>query len=154
MTKIINISIDKLIGYELNNKTHNEKQINLLCNSIKEYWFNTPIIIDKDNIIIAGHWRLEASKKLWLKDVPCIIKDDLTEIQVKKYRLLDNKIAELAEDNEENIKLELQEINDFELAELYWIDLDIDQVDDYADGSEDDIPDVSENVIVEKWDIF
>jgi len=152
MTKIINIEVSKLIWYELNNKIHNEKQIDLLANSIKEYWFNTPIIISKNNIIIAGHWRLEASKKLWLETVPCIVKEDLTDIQIKKYRLLDNKIAELAEDNIENIKLELAEINDIDLNILYSIDLDLWYID--REAIEDDIPDVLTNIIVEKWDIF
>lgn len=118
--KIINKKVSDLIKYELNNKIHNENQINLIANSIKEFWFKNPIIIDKNNIIIAWHWRLEASQKLWLNDIPCIIADDLTDIQIKKYRLLDNKLAELAENNIENIKLELDELQDIELNELFF----------------------------------
>lgn len=126
MSKIIETSVESIIGYNLNNKIHNDKQIDLLANSIKEYWFNYPIIIDKTNIIIAGHWRLEAAKKLWMKKVPCIVKDNLTDLQIKKYRLLDNKIAELSEDNIINIELELTELDDEELSGLYDFSLEVD----------------------------
>lgn len=119
------IKIWDLISYEFNNKNHPERQINLLINSIKEFWFNTPLIIDKDKVIIAWHGRCEAAKKLWLEKVPCIIKDDLTDLQIKKYRLLDNKIAELAEDNKENIKIELQELENMELNDLYNLKIDL-----------------------------
>jgi len=145
--------IDKLINYEFNNKIHNNKQIDLLSNSIKEYWFNNPIIVDKNNIIIAWHWRFEAAKKLWLKEVPIIRKENLTEKQIKKYRLLDNKIAELATDNIENIRLELEELQDIELNELY--DLDITTLkEENKEKIEDDVPEIQENIIVEKWDVF
>ena len=117
--KIINKKVSELITYELNNKNHPVKQIDLIANSIKEFWFKNPIIIDKNNILIAWHWRLEASTKLWLETVPCIVADDLTDKQIKKYRLLDNRLAELAEDNIENIKLELEELQDMELNELF-----------------------------------
>lgn len=132
------IEIDKLIPYEFNNKIHNERQIDLLANSIKEFWFNQPIVIDKNNIIVAWHWRYEASKKLWLNKVPVIKAENLTEKQIKKYRLLDNKITELAEDNIENIKIELEELQDLELNELY-IDLwEVDDIDfDNIESNED-----------------
>ena len=136
--KIVEKSPNDLINYELNNKIHNDKQIDLLANSIKEYWFNSPVIIDKNNIIIAWHWRVIASIKLWLSDIPCIIKEDLNEKQIKKYRLLDNKIAELAEDNKENIKLELEELQDLELDELYLDEIDLDDIDfDNIESNED-----------------
>ena len=120
---IVTKKITELIKYEQNNKNHSNKQVDLIANSIKEFGFKNPIILSKDNIIIAWHWRFEASKKLWLETVPCIIADDLTDKQVKKYRMLDNKLAELAEDNIENIKLELEELQDMGLNELYNIDI-------------------------------
>lgn len=123
--EIINMPVGELINYEFNNKNHPEKQIDVLANSIQEFWFNTPIVIDNNNIIIAWHGRLLAAKKLWLEKVPVVIKENLTDIQIKKYRLLDNKIAELAEDNKENIKIELEMINDVELFELFDIKLDL-----------------------------
>lgn len=150
---IINKSPEDLIGYERNNKKHNKKQIDLLANSIKEYWFNSPVIIDSNNIIIAWHGRIEAAIKLWLKEVPTIVKDDLTVEQIKKYRLLDNKIAELATDDIDNIKMELIELWDIELWELYWIQLEIDWI-DLDEDREDEIPTIKKKVYVKRWDIF
>lgn len=63
------MNIKELKPYKQNNKIHNQKQIDLIAQSIKEYWFNQPIVIDKNNEIIAGHGRLEAAKLLWLKEV-------------------------------------------------------------------------------------
>lgn len=126
----------ELINYEYNNKIHNEKQIDLLANSIKEYGMNTPIVIDWSNIIIAWHGRLEACKKLWMDNIPVIIKDNLTDKQIKKYRLLDNKISELADDNIENIKLELDDLDDLELSDLYDLedpDIDFDDINSNED---------------------
>lgn len=120
-----------LVDYEFNSKDHPDKQINALANSIKEFGFNVPVVIDKSNIIIAGHGRVLAAKKLKLTEIPVIEKSDLTEVQVRKYRLLDNKIAELAEDNEDNIKMELLEIDDMEVNELF----------DFSMNLEDDLDD-------------
>lgn len=150
--KIIKKDINALIDYEFNNKIHNEKQIDLLMRSIDEYGFNTPVIIDKNDVIIAGHGRVESAKRLGLTELPCIVKDKLTEAQVKKYRLLDNKIAEQADDDIKNIKIELDELQDIELNELYGLDIEI--VDEDKEAIEDLVPIEPTNIIVEKWDIF
>lgn len=107
--EIKQVKIDKLIPYEFNNKEHDELQVNRIANSIKEFWFTQPIVIDKDNVVIIWHGRLEASKKLWLKEVPCVQLDELTDKQVKKLRILDNKLNE-SEWNLANLKLELDDI--------------------------------------------
>ena len=65
--EIIEVKVNDLIPYEFNNKEHDEEQINRIANSIKEFWFTQPIVIDKDNTVIIWHWRLLASKKLWLE---------------------------------------------------------------------------------------
>lgn len=91
--EIIYKNIDELIPYE-NNPRLNDEAVEYVKNSIKEFGFKVPIVIDKDNIIIAGHTRIKASKELGIKDIPCIIADDLTEEQVKAFRLADNKVAE------------------------------------------------------------
>ena len=90
--KIIETDINKLVPYEFNNKIHDETQINRIANSIKEFWFTQPIVIDKNNVVIIGHWRLESAKKLWLEKVPCVILDELTDKQIQKLRILDNKL--------------------------------------------------------------
>lgn len=144
--EIVNKNPNDLINYEKNNKIHNTKQIDLLANSIQEYWMNSPIVIDSNNIIIAWHGRLEACKKLWLETVPTIQKDNLTPAQVKKYRLLDNKIAELAEDNIENIKFELEELDDIELNELYATKIEDIDFDDINWNEDREVSDKTKNV--------
>jgi ParB-like chromosome segregation protein Spo0J len=79
------------------NPRKNDKAVDAVAASIKEFGFRVPIVIDANNEIIAGHTRLKAAKKLGLTEVPCIRADDLTPAQVKAYRLADNKTAELAE---------------------------------------------------------
>ncbi len=93
--EIININIDELKPYK-NNPRKNDEAVEYVANSIKEFGFKVPIIVDKDYEIIAGHTRLKAAQQLGLKEVPIIIADDLTEEQVKAFRLADNKVSENA----------------------------------------------------------
>lgn len=115
--EVKNIAIGKLIPYEFNNKEHDETQINRIANSIKEFWFTQPIVVDKDNIVIIWHWRLEAAKKLWMEEVPCVSMEKLTPTQVKKLRILDNKLNE-SEWNLANLKMELDDLWDLNIWEL------------------------------------
>lgn len=158
--QIQEIEIEKLIPYEFNNKIHDETQVNRIANSIKEFWFKNPILIDKNNIIIAWHWRLEWAKKLWLKKVPCIVADDLSEEQVRKFRILDNRLNE-SERDVENLQIELSTLSDLNI----W-DLEINIDDEFGDLfpeeeseekelEEDEAPAVSQKAkAVEYWDIF
>ena len=116
--KIIDKNINDLIPYEFNNKIHNEGQINHIANSIREFWFTQPIVIDNNNIIIIGHWRFEAAKKLWMDKVPVLLVDTLSDIQIKKLRIIDNKLNE-SERNYENLRIELPQIDDIELSEMF-----------------------------------
>lgn len=113
------LQISELSGYSRNNKDHPKEQIDLLAKMIEDYGFNSPIIIDSSNTIIAGHGRLEAAKKLGLERVPCVIKDNLSDEQIRVYRLLDNRIAELATNNLENITIELEALQLDWMNELY-----------------------------------
>ena len=94
--KIIELTLDQLKPYEKNPR-RNDHAVKYVAQSIKEFGFKVPIIIDKDNVIVAGHTRYKAAKKLGMEKVPCIIADDLTEEQVKAFRLADNKVSEVAE---------------------------------------------------------
>jgi hypothetical protein len=91
--KIVNIPIEKLKMYE-NNPRINEESIKYVANSIKEFGFKVPLVIDKDYNIITGHTRYRASIELGLKELPCIVADDLNEEQVKLFRIVDNKTSE------------------------------------------------------------
>ena len=105
--KIEQIKISDLIPYANNAREHSADQVGQIAASIKEFGFNVPILIDKDQGIIAGHGRVEAAKKLKLEEVPCIRLEHLTEIQKKAYILADNRIALNSTWNEELLKLEL-----------------------------------------------
>ena len=93
--EIINKKIEELKPYE-NNPRVNDDAIEYVANSIKEFGFKVPIVIDKNNVIVTGHTRYKASKQLGLKEVPCIIADDLSEKQIKAFRLADNKVADFS----------------------------------------------------------
>lgn len=116
---IIYQKVDDLIEYKKNNKTHPQGQIDILKESIQEMGFRNPVLIDSENVIVAWHGRLMAAKQLGMTDVPCILIDDLTPAQIRKYRLLDNRTAEFSQDNIENIKIELEELGDEALSNLY-----------------------------------
>ncbi len=119
-----------------NNPRKNDSAVAPVANSIREFGFKVPIVIDKDGIIIAGHTRYRAAKELKLKTVPCIVADDLTEQQVKAFRLADNKVSEFATWDDDLLKDELEDIlnldmHDFGFDELNTNDItDIDDVDD------------------------
>jgi ParB-like chromosome segregation protein Spo0J len=83
-----------LIPYDKNTKKHDKTQIDNVAESIKQYGFVQPIVIDKDNVVVIGHCRLLAAKKLKMKEVPCVCVEDLTEEQVKALRIVDNKSNE------------------------------------------------------------
>lgn len=94
--EIINKRVDELVPYE-NNPRINDDSVKYVAESIKQFGFKVPIVIDKDNVIIAGHTRLKAAKELGLEEVPCIVADDLNEEQVKAFRLADNKVSEFSQ---------------------------------------------------------
>ena len=109
--------IDKLKPYP-NNPRKNEHAVEPVANSIREFGFKQPIVIDTDNTIIAGHTRLLAAKELGLTEVPVIVADDLTPEQVKAYRLADNKTGELAGWDFEQLDIELGDITDIDMGQF------------------------------------
>ena len=109
MINIIEMDINKLIPYE-NNPRKNDGSVDKVALSISAFGFKVPIIIDKNNIIVTGHTRLKAAKKLGLKKVPVIKADDLTDEQIKAFRLADNKVGEFSEWDFEKLEKELQEL--------------------------------------------
>ena len=107
---IINIELKKIKQYE-NNPRKNDEAVGPVAESIKEFGFKCPIILDKNNVIVAGHTRYKAAKRLKLKEVPCIVADDLTEEQIKAFRLADNKVGEIAEWDFDLLNMELESIS-------------------------------------------
>ena len=100
-----------------NNPRFNENAVEYVANSIKEFGFKVPVIIDKNNVIASGHTRLKAAKLLGLDKIPCIIADDLTEEQIKAFRIADNRVSELAEWDFEKLDIELEDI-EFDMTQL------------------------------------
>jgi len=123
--KLEYIDIDKIKPYA-NNPRKNDAAVDKVAESIKEFGFKVPIIIDSNNEIIAGHTRLKAAKKLGLKKVPVIKADDLTPEQVKAFRLVDNKTHEFAEWDFELLQNELFGINNIDMEKFGFEDIDID----------------------------
>lgn len=115
--EIVYKKINELKPYENNSRTHDESQIKQICESIKEYGWTNPVLIDEKGMIIAGHGRVEGAKKLDIKEVPCIVLSGLTEAQKKAYVIADNKMALNAGWNEELLKTELENLKelDFDL---------------------------------------
>lgn len=112
---IVEITLEELKPYE-NNPRNNDEAVEPVASSIKEFGFKVPIVIDKDNVIIAGHTRYKAAKKLGLEKVPCIIADDLTEEQIRAFRLADNKVSEIATWDIELLDIELDNILDIDMG--------------------------------------
>jgi len=119
------LELNTLKPYE-NNPRKNVQAIKYVAESIKEYGFKNPIIIDKNNEIVAGHTRYKAAKELKLGVVPCIRINDLSEEQTRAYRLVDNKTAEYAEWDLELLDLELRGIDSINM-ELFGFDLSLEE---------------------------
>jgi site-specific DNA-methyltransferase (adenine-specific) len=109
------IEIDHLIPYERNPRK-NDQAVDAVAASIKEFGFKVPIVIDSNNIIVAGHTRYKAAKTLGMDTVPCIIADDLTDEQVRAFRLVDNKTSELAEWDLDLLAIELDDISTIDMG--------------------------------------
>ena len=122
--EIIYKKLEELTPYE-NNPRFNDEAVEYVKNSIKEFGFKVPIIIDKNNIIVAGHTRYKASLELQLDEVPCIIADDLSEEQIKAFRLVDNKVSEKAEWDFELLDKELADL-DINMEDFGFEDIKID----------------------------
>ena len=135
---VIDISIDRLKEYE-NNPRNNDGAVSSVAESIKEFGFKVPIVIDNDNTIIAGHTRLKAAKRLGFEKVPCIIADDLTPEQIKAFRLADNKTAEVAEWDMKKLEAELLSI-EFDMTAFGFDEIE----NETTEVTEDETPDIEE----------
>ena len=132
--KVQDVSIDKIKPYK-NNPRDNEAGVDAVANSIKEFKWQQPIVVDENNVIIVGHTRYLAAKKLGLKEVPVKVATGLTPEQVKAYRLADNKTGELTDWDMGLLDDELADIADIDMSDFGF---DLDLGDDEAKAQEDD----------------
>jgi hypothetical protein len=142
-----------------NPRTHSEKQLRQIADSIRTFGFTNPILVDRDNGIIAGHGRVEAAKRLKLKTVPTIRLEDMNEAQIRAYVIADNRLAENAGWDRELLAIELQHlyeldldfdvtITGFEMPEIDVLfgELQADESDSDQHDPGDEVPDVDESV--------
>ena len=133
---IVKIKTEDLIPY-VNNPRNNENAVDKVASSIAEFGFKNPIFVDKNNVVVNGHTRLLASKKLGLKEVPVIVIDDLTDTQIKAFRITDNKTSEYATWDKELLRVELdmlEEMNfnledvNIDYSDFSGMDIDLDDI--------------------------
>ena len=115
--EIIYKKVGDLIPYEKNPR-NNTKAVKYVAKSIEEFGFKVPLVIDRDNVVVCGHTRLKASEQLGIEEVPCIVADDLTDEQIKAFRLADNKVSEQAEWDIGLLNEELDDILNVDMSDF------------------------------------
>ena len=115
--EIIMRNVDEIIPYE-NNPRDNDNSVDAVVESIKNFGFLVPIVIDKDNVLVAGHTRIKALKKMGIKTVPCILADKLTDDQIKAYRLADNMTSMNSKWNGKLVRLEMKNLPEFDFTKF------------------------------------
>ena len=140
-TKMELVSIDKLIPYINNARTHSPEQVNKLRSSLREFGFINPVIIDKDYNVIAGHGRILAAREERIDEVPCVFVDYLTEAQKKAYILADNRMAMDAGWDEELLRIEIEALQ----AEAFDVSLTGFDDQEIADLFGDEKPEVEDD---------
>lgn len=136
--QIIYKDINDLQMYE-NNPRKNSDAVQYVMNSIQQFGFKNPIIIDKDNMIVCGHTRYKAARRLKMAQVPCIMADDLTDDQIRAFRLADNKVAEMATWDYERLEQEFALIDplEFDIADFgFFPDYEPDEEEEEEDDDE------------------
>lgn len=124
---IVMMGIDQISPYEKNPRK-NDKAVKYVAESIKKFGFKVPIVVDANGVIVAGHTRYKAAQKLKFNEVPCIVADDLTEEQVKAFRLADNKVSEKAEWDFDLLNSEIGELPDWDFEAFgFEFDYEIDE---------------------------
>ena len=122
--QIHQINISELTPYDKNPRL-NDNAVPKVAESISRFGFKVPIVIDSNNVIVAGHTRYKAAQSLGIEQVPCIIADDLSQEQIRAFRLADNKVAEFAEWDFTALNDELEALADFDMSEFGFANIDL-----------------------------
>lgn len=137
---IEDVNIEKIIPYE-NNPRNNRQAIPYVKKSIEQFGFKVPIIIDNNNVIVCGHTRYLAAIELQMSTIPCVRADDLTEEQIKAFRIADNKVSEYSEWDFDKLMQELDGIQELDMSMFGFDDSNQDEIEVEEDGfTEEDIP--------------
>lgn len=154
------ISIDSLIPYARNSRTHSDEQVAQIAASIKEFGFLNPIIVDGENGIIAGHGRVMAAQKLGIKELPCVEASHLTDTQRRAYIIADNKLALNADWDDDMLRVELDELGeagfDLELTGFSLDEIEELQIEEIEDGltDEDAVPELQDEPVAKLGDVW
>ena len=130
------IAIASLREYE-NNPRNNDSAVDAVAESIREFGLKVPIVIDGNNMIVCGHTRVKAAKKLGMETIPCIIANDLTPEQIKAFRLADNKTGELAGWDFAKLEEELAELDGFDMSAFGFVENDEVDIDSFFEDAEE-----------------
>ena len=149
--KIEYVDINNIKPYKKNPRK-NEEAIPYVMESIKQFGFKNPVILDKDNVIVAGHTRIESAKRLGITEIPCIYADDLTDEQIRAFRLADNKVGEIAEWDIDLLDTELDDILNIDMSD-FGFDLDLEDEEE-KEIIEDEVPEVPEEPKAKLGDIY
>ncbi len=128
MFKIEYVNTDALIAYDKNAKKHPDAQVDRIVNSIRQFGFRQNLVIDKNNVVIIGHGRLLAARKMGLESVPCMRVEDLSDEQIKALRLADNRVAE-GDWDDGLLRLELDNIVDLDMSDFGFDNIGLDKND-------------------------
>lgn len=129
--EIINLKTEQIVPYDRNPRK-NEDAVVFVAESIRHFGFKVPIVVDKNNVVVTGHTRLKAAKKLGMVEVPCIRADDLTDEQIRAFRLADNKVAEKADWDFSLLNDEIEKVLSFDMGAFGFEFLSDEEHDDYA----------------------
>ena len=151
--QIVYKKIGDLKPYKKNAKKHPKEQVERIANSIKEFGFTQPVIIDKDNCVVAGHGRILGAKKAGLKTIPTVKLESLTEEQIKAYRLVDNKLNE-SDWDKKTLKEELDELYGIISMDDFGFGVLIEDIDIMQEGEREIAPELGEanNYVVLEFD--
>lgn len=138
--EIVEVSINKITPYD-NNPRNNDKAVNSVANSIKEFGWQQPIVVDEKGVIIAGHTRFLAAKQLGMDKVPVKYAKGLSDEQAKAFRLADNKTSELSEWDFKKLEQELGKVSDIDMSDFGFEDFEFPEedgdLDDYEEPDDD-----------------
>ena len=151
--EITYIPIKYLIPYENNARTHSDEQIDKLKNSLKEFGFINPVIIDENNMILVGHGRVMAGKELGIFEVPCIRINHLSEDKKRAYILADNKLSDMAGWDLELLNIELESI-ELDMSLFGFDELELVEIEEDIEIIEDEVPEVPEEPKAKLGDIY
>ena len=132
--QIVEVNVNDLKEYD-NNPRFNDDAVEYVARSIEQFGFKVPCVIDSNNVIVTGHTRVKAAKFLGMEEVPCIVADDLSEEQIRAFRLADNKVGEIAKWDFDALNIELDSI-DIDMGEFGFIELSDIDIDSFFEDVE------------------